>query len=85
MLPFADQDAAVLEGLSRIHGAGVLHGDPELRNVLLPDASSTSGRPVWVDFEWSRALDPSLAGSAQDELDECRCSLEERATQQWWS
>ncbi len=65
----------MLEGLARIHRAGVLHGDPQLGNVLLPDANSESGRPVWVDFERSSDLE---TGEAESEMEECRHRLEDR-------
>ncbi len=48
---FAEQEAALLEGLDRIHAAGVLRGDVNPRNVVLPHAGSNSGRPLWIDFE----------------------------------
>jgi tRNA A-37 threonylcarbamoyl transferase component Bud32 len=72
----AEQEAAVLEGLDRLHKAGVLHGDPSPANVLLPDASSTSGQPVWIDFE--RASTLTSPYDAEAELHECRSWLEAR-------
>jgi serine/threonine protein kinase len=58
---------AALQQLERIHAAGVLHGDPLPRNLLVLE----DGRVRWIDFDCAKT-------SAFWELEDCHFAAERR-------
>ena len=69
-----------MEGLKRIHAAGVLHGNIRTSKVVLRDDSE--GQPMWVGFSCAELVDRAARGDHVDrdfeaEQAECRGMLQE--------
>ena len=71
-----------MEGLQRIHAAGVLHNDLRPTNVVLPRDTAGSGaswQPLWIDFSHSQLVDRAEQCDRifEAEQSECRRMLRE--------
>lgn len=64
-----------MEALWQLHDAGILHGDPHPRNMLLPVTSPERlfSRPRWADFGMSRLCSDRL--SQLYEMQDCKQML----------
>ncbi|KAE8400505.1 hypothetical protein BDV37DRAFT_257344 [Aspergillus pseudonomiae] len=57
-----DRAAALLEILDKIHDAGVCHGDPYPRNMVV---QPETGRVLWIDFDRAQTVSDSSITNRQ--------------------